>query len=157
MQTINPGLSNIRLAFIAIAATFSMSAALAQVAAGTTGIDASGNYEKEVQACRTGRTQQDIDTCLREARNARADKAALKTPSPSQKTSNALSRCEPLTGDDKIACQARVVGYGAKSGSVAGGGVVKSVEVVKMPAGAASVPIPPSAGAPVVLTPAPAK
>ena len=42
----------------------------------------SGDYQKEMQACREGRTGEDRATCLREARNARADKrrGVLTTP-----------------------------------------------------------------------------
>ena len=57
-----------------VATLLAVTAATAQVATGTTGIDASGSYQQEVQACLTGRTQQDQATCLREARNAQADK-----------------------------------------------------------------------------------
>ena len=47
-----------------IAALLAVTAATAQVATGTTGIDASGSYQSEVNACLTGKTQQDRDTCL---------------------------------------------------------------------------------------------
>ena len=124
----------------------------------TTGIDASGNYQSEVQACRSGRTQQDTATCLREARNARADHSSGKSQATAaQLQGNAMARCEPLNGQDKAACQARVVGYGSESGSVAGGGVLNSVETVVMPAGATSVLIAPVTANPVVLTPATAR
>ncbi len=57
-----------------VAALLAVTAATAQVTTGTTGIDASGSFQQEVNACMTGKTQQDRDTCLREARNAQADK-----------------------------------------------------------------------------------
>ena len=69
-----PDTARPRLVSIGVAALLAMTAATAQVATGTTGIDASGNYQQEVNACMTGKTQQDRDTCLREARNAQADK-----------------------------------------------------------------------------------
>lgn len=144
-----------RLAFIAFAAGITMTTAGAQVASGTTGIDNSGDYQKEVQACMSGRTQQDQATCLREARNARADRK--QRPSASAGTdykANAALRCNGLSGEGKAACQARVMGYGAESGSVAGGGVLTSVETVVMPAGASSVLIEPKTAQPVVLVPA---
>ena len=111
-----------------------MTAATAQVATGTTGIDASGNYQQEVNACMTGKTQQDRDTCLREARNAQADKkrGALDNAGASFE-SNATARCDVFMGEEKAACQARVMGYGNTSGSVAGGGVLREVETVVMP------------------------
>src|SRR6185369_16104976 len=51
-----------------VAALLAVTAATAQFATGTTGIDASGNYQQEVQACLSGRSQEDQATCLREAR-----------------------------------------------------------------------------------------
>lgn len=143
------------------AALLAMTAATAQVAggaAGTTGIDASGNYQSEVQACRSGRTQQDIDTCLREARNAQAErrKGTLTQPAPDFEA-NAMARCEPLSGEEKAACKARVMGYGSTSGSVAGGGVLREVETVVLPPGASEVKVEPKTSEPVVLVPVPSQ
>jgi hypothetical protein len=158
MQTNNPRLLRKRLLLIALAGAFNMGTALAQVASGTTGIDASGNYEKEVQACRSGRSQQDLETCLREARNARADRTASAAQgSASALQGNALSRCEALSGEDKAACQVRVLGHGSESGSVAGGGVLRSVETVVLPAGATSILSAPQTATPAVAVPAPSR
>lgn len=143
------------LPFVA-ASLLAMTAATAQVASGvasTTGIDASGNFQSEVQACRSGRTQQDIDTCLREARNARADNTKA-TPGADYQA-NAMARCEPLTGEEKAACKARVMGYGNVSGSVAGGGILREVETVVLPPGQSDVTVQPKTSDPVVLVPMP--
>ena len=146
------------LASIGIASLLTVTAAGAQIAAGTTGIDASGSYKKEVQSCLKGLSQQDQATCLREANNARAEKSS-RTPAStaSNLNANATARCNVLTGEDKAACQARVLGYGSESGSVAGGGVLSKVETVVMPAGATSVVIEPKTANPVVLVPAPSR
>jgi hypothetical protein len=56
-------------------------------------------------------------------------------------------------GEDKAACQARLMGYGSTSGSVAGGGVLREVETVVLPRGASSVTIEPKTADPVVLVP----
>jgi hypothetical protein len=137
-----------------VAALLAMTAATAQVATGTTGIDASGSYQQEVNACMSGRTQEDQATCLREARNAQADKQrGVLDNSNAQFQANATARCEPLSGEDKAACQARLMGYGATSGSVAGGGVLREVETVVLPPGASSVTIEPKTADPVVLVP----
>jgi len=158
MQAITSHRPHKHLLSLGLAALFTTSAAFAQVAAGTTGIDATGNYESEVQACRSGRTQQDLDTCLREARNARADKSAGAASNPSQNLKgNAVARCETLSGEDKAAWQVRELGYGSQSGSVAGGGVLTSVETVVVPAGATSVLIEPRTSSPVLLVPAQAR
>lgn len=145
------------LAYFGVTALLAVTAATAQVAtgaAGTTGIDASGSYEREVQACLTGRTQQDRETCLKEARNAQADKRRGQLEnSGTQFQSNAAARCEVLAGEEKAACQARVMGYGNTSGSVAGGGVLREVETVVLPQGSGSVTIEPKTSDPVVLVP----
>lgn len=137
-----------------VATLLAVGAATAQVA-GTTGIDASGSYQQEVQACLTGRTQQDRETCLTEARNAQADKKrGVLDNAGAQFRSNAAARCEVLAGEDKAACQARVMGYGSTSGTVAGGGILREVETVVMPEGRGSVTIEPKTSDPVVLLPA---
>jgi hypothetical protein len=138
-----------------VAALLAVTAATAQVATGTTGIDASGSFQQEVNACMTGKTQQDRDTCLREARNAQADKKrGVLDNAGARFDSNATARCDVLTGEDKGACQARVMGYGNASGSVAGGGMLREVETVVLPAGATSVTIEPKTSDPVLLVPA---
>ncbi len=105
-----------------------------------------------------GRSQQDQATCLREASNARAEKSNRKsTATNTDLSANATARCNVLTGEDKAACTARVLGYGSESGSVAGGGVLSKVETVVLPAGATSVLIEPKTPNPVVLVPAPSR
>jgi hypothetical protein len=117
-----------------------------------TGIDDSGWYAREVQACRAGRTQQDLDTCLEEARNAQADRRhGVLARQGEDFTSNALARCEPLRGDDRVACEARVMGFGSTSGSIAGGGVLREVETVVVPAGTDAVRIRAQTPNPVVI------
>lgn len=136
-------------------ALFAVTAAAAQVVSGTAEIDASGNYQHEVQSCLTGRTQQDQATCLREARNAQAEKRRGRIDVPgAQYQQNAMARCDALGGEDKAACQARMMGYGATSGSVAGGGILREVETVVAPPGAPAVRIEPKTVNPVVVVPA---
>lgn len=143
------------MASFGAAALLAMTAATAQVASGTTGIDASGNYQQEIKACMSGKTQQDQATCLREARNAQADKKrGVLDNAGNQFQANAAARCDALTGEDKAACQARVMGFGHTTGSVAAGGVLREVETVVMPAGASSVTIEPKTADPVLLVPA---
>ncbi|AEG94385.1 hypothetical protein [Ramlibacter tataouinensis] len=138
-----------------VTALLAMTAATAQVATGTASadIDASGSYRQEVQACMSGRTQQDRDACLQEARNAQAAKQRGKLETYGNHEANALARCEPLIGEDKAACQARVMGYGSTSGSVAGGGILREVETVVLPPGQTSITIEPKTSEPVVLVP----
>ncbi|MDB5889575.1 MAG: hypothetical protein JWP47_406 [Polaromonas sp.] len=133
------------IAFTALAA---MGSASAQVTPGATGIDATGNAQSEMAACNNGKTQQDRETCMREVRNANAEKRAGKLDGSSTRLdANAMQRCDALTGDDKIACRARVAGYGNTSGSVGSGGVIRQVETVVVPADASSVTIQPKTNA----------
>lgn len=108
--------------------------AIAQIASGTTGIDATGNAASEMAACKNGSTQQSRETCMREVRNANAAKRAGKIDNAGgQFRANALARCNVLRGEDKVACEARVTGFGSPQGSVAGGGVLTQVETVVVP------------------------
>lgn len=154
-MTANHSHSRKSLLSYAAVALLAVTAATAQVATGTTGIDASGNYQKEVQACMTGKTQQDQATCLLEARNAQGDKQRGKLEGTSGNLdANAAARCDVLAGEEKAACQARVLGYGNTTGSVAAGGVLREVETVVLPPGATSVTIEPKTAEPVILVPA---
>ena len=143
-------------AYFGLTALLAVSAATAQIATGTTGIDASGNTQREKAACHSGMTQQDYVTCMREATNAAAEKRSGKLDNAgAQFQANALKRCDVLKGEDQIACQARMLGYGSTSGSVAGGGVVRQVETVTVPAGAGTVVVQPKTSSDLVVIPAP--
>jgi len=137
------------------AALLAVGAATAQVAiSGTTGIDNTGSYQSEVNACMSGLTQQDRDTCLKEARNAKADKQRGVLDTQGSLSANAQARCDVFTNaEDKAACQARTLGMGSAEGSVAGGGLIKEVETVVLPSGQSSVTIQPQTSDPVVLVP----
>jgi hypothetical protein len=109
-----------------MAALLAVTAAAAQIA-----IDSSGNYKNEMQSCRTGKTPQTQANCMEEARNAQADKTHRKTAPQADLQANAMARCEPLPVDDKAACRARMMGQGSSSGSVAGGGILRSFTSVE--------------------------
>lgn len=116
----------------------------AQVSSGTTGIDATGNASSEMAACNNGTTQQDRATCITEVKNANAAKRAGQLDNASQRpATNALERCQALSGDDKVACEARMAGYGETKGSVAGGGVIREIETVVVPKNEGPVTIQP--------------
>ena len=133
-KTIKFGAVSKGIAGFVLTAVLAMTAATAQVASGTTGIDNTGSARSEANACNTGMTQQDRETCLREVRNANADKRAGKLDNAGgQFDANAVQRCNVLSGEDKIACEARVAGYGNTQGSVAGGGVIREIETVVVP------------------------
>lgn len=99
-----------------------------------TTIDDSGVYQREVRVCHSGWSHQARETCLEEARNARA--AALRGQlalAGEDYRANALARCAPFGGEERAACEARVLGFGGSSGSVAGGGMLRWVETVVVP------------------------
>jgi hypothetical protein len=117
-------------------------------------IDNTGSYQSEVQSCLSGKTQQDRDTCLKEARNAHADKQRGVLNTYGEHEQNAMARCDVFSnGEDKAACEARVLGYGSVDGSVAGGGLLRESETVVLPAGQHSVTIDPQTDNPVVIVP----
>lgn len=105
------------------ASLMAVTAATAQVASG---IDNSGDYRQEVKACQQGKTGEDRATCLREARNAHAEKLRGRLDTAGSLQANALARCNVFrVGDERQACEARVAGQGDVSGSVAGGGILR--------------------------------
>jgi hypothetical protein len=141
-------------------ALLALGAATAQVAIGadatnathpgTNVIDSSGRYSSEVQACMSGKTQQSQADCLKEARNAQGDKRRGLLEDYAK---NTMARCEVLQGEERAACQARMMGYGNVDGTVAGGGLVREVETVTLPRGESSVTVEPRTQDPVVLLP----
>ena len=141
------------VALMALAATSQI--ASAQLASGTTGIDATGDARSEMAACLNGTTQQAKETCMTEVRNANAAKRAGKIDnSGGQFSANAMKRCDVFSGEDLIACQARIAGYGQTQGGVAGGGVIRQVETVVVPADAGSVRVQPqTSSGPIVIIP----
>jgi hypothetical protein len=161
MRRLDRAISRKSLASFGAMALFALTAAAAQVAGGNdapagTALDTSGSYNAEVRACMTGRTAEDQATCLKEARNAQADKkrGLMNDDAAANYQANARARCNALSGEEKAACQARMMGYGAVSGSVAGGGVLREVETVVMPQGADSITVDAKTADPVVLVPA---
>jgi hypothetical protein len=125
------------LACLGMATLLMATTATAQRPAQVSDRDSAGQYQQEVQACRSGATSQDPASCLMEARNAQSDKKrGLLGNGNGDFQANALARCQVLNGDDKMACQDRMRGGGKVTGSVAGGGVLREIETV-VPAGRA--------------------
>jgi len=118
--------------YFGLAALLAMSAATAQVAPlDSTGLDASGKARNELAACNSGKTQQDRAACLKEVRNANAEKRAGTLRNGGDYTANAMRRCEVFKeSEDAAACRARVEAQAQLDGSVAGGGVMRQSETV---------------------------
>ncbi len=109
--------------------------------------DASGSYQQERAACLSGQTQQDKETCLREAGAARGEaKRGNLTESPIS-SQNAQARCNVLPPADRDDCIRRIQGDGTVSGSVDSGGVLRETRTI--------VPAPQPAGTEYRPAPAP--
>ncbi|MEO6321217.1 MAG: hypothetical protein ABIR56_11075 [Polaromonas sp.] len=135
MSTLRPSRFNRMgkgVTYFGLAVLLAMTAATAQVAAlDTTGLDASGKPKSEMAACKSGKTQQDRAACLKEVRNANAEKRAGKLGSGADFTANAMKRCEIFKeSEDQAACRARVESQARLDGSVAAGGVLRESEIV---------------------------
>lgn len=96
--------------------------------------DARSRYQSEKAACLNGQSHQDRATCLKEAGAALAE-SRIRKPTPEQANyeQHALIRCNALPADDRAACQRRIQGEGSSSGSVEGGGLIRTI-VTPVPA-----------------------
>ncbi|MCZ4317161.1 hypothetical protein O4H66_27495 [Comamonadaceae bacterium G21597-S1] len=111
-------------------------------------------YERDVQACKRGDTGQSTEACLKEARNARdARKKGQLDTDESTLLGNRLQRCDTFEGRAKADCITRLSEHGQRSGSVEGGGILRSAETVVVPPDAAPVRIQPRTDEPVILVP----
>ena len=98
-------------------------------------------FEADRQVCLSGQSNQNFDSCMKEAKAfLDARPGSNPTVSAQQLQRNALLRCEPLTGDERAACVARMHGEGTVSGSVAGGGILREVVTTEVAASAPKLP-----------------
>lgn len=141
-------------ALLAIGAATAQIATAASALPGTAGIDNTGSYQSEVQACMSGHTQQSRADCLKEARNSHADKVRGRLDVYGEHQANAMDRCHVFTSaEDKAACQARVLGMGDVEGSVAAGGLLRESETVVLPSDQHAVTVMPKTDDTIVLVP----
>ncbi len=85
-------------------------------------------FETDRQACHSGNTNQTFDSCMKEAKAVLEERpGSSPRVSAEQMQRNAQLRCEPLTGEARTACLARMRGEGSVSGGVAGGGVLREL------------------------------
>lgn len=119
---------------LALCATFGLLAAsTAWAATPAPSADAQARYNKEVEVCNTGKSNQDRATCLREATNALAEAKRQRLDngqSSAELRANAMARCDAQPASDRDACRARAREAGVVSGTPAAGGVLREhVEV----------------------------
>jgi len=101
-------------------------------AAGASGDDTpQARYRQEMALCSSGQSNQDVQTCRREAGSAlqEARRGGL-TGAGVGLEQNALQRCAAHEGIDRRACEARMRGEGTTSGSVGGGGILRETVIV---------------------------
>lgn len=129
------------VSYLGAIALFALAAAVAQVSFGAdTGIDDTGNYQKERGWCMVNTVGDERAACLRDSAAAQAEKRKGSLDSNAANFSaNITRRCDVYSGEDRAACIARVKGYGSESGSVQGGGIIRQVETITVPAGQNSV------------------
>ena len=111
-------------AMVAIGGALSFSALAADPAA-------QAKYKSDVAFCKSGQSQQDYATCMREAGAALQQSNLLHTAPTEVLAQNSEQRCDALQGEDQMACQARMEGLGKTEGSVAGGGVIREITIVE--------------------------
>jgi hypothetical protein len=112
------------IAMVAIGGFLSFSALAADSGARAT-------YRSDVAFCKSGQSQQDYATCMREAGAALQQNQELHTAPPAVLAQNSEDRCSALQGENKQACEARMEGMGTTEGSVAGGGVLRELTIVE--------------------------
>jgi hypothetical protein len=116
--------------------------------AATASAQAEATYQKERAACLAGQTGQSRADCLREAAAARgeAGQARPATDTAAERRANALRRCQVHTeASARSACERLAAGEGTATGSVDGGGVIRSLTVpVPAPASTSASGTPPN-------------
>jgi len=110
---------------------------------------ARSRYAQEVAVCKSGRSSQDLATCMREAGAALAEaKRGGLGDGTAPYAANQTLRCDPLPEDQRKDCIARMQGQGTTSGSVAGGGIYRELVTREVGAPPAAVPVEPTRTAP---------
>ena len=126
MKTQRRHLSRPAWAFLLVGATLASTAAVG--ATNPVLSNAQLRYQQERAACVSGQTNQDRNTCLREAGAALAEaRRGVLNGNAAENLSNQLRRCEPLPAADREDCIARMKGHGTTSGSVATGGIYREL------------------------------
>ena len=109
-----------------VAAAALSCAAAALAAPPTAANEAQARYREDMAACNSGRSNQDLATCRREAGSALSEaRRGRLNDAPGQYERNALLRCNVHQGDDRLACEARMGTAGTAQGSAAEGGILR--------------------------------
>lgn len=142
---------------VAVFAAVSLAAASASAqinVQGDTGIDASGNYQRERAWCLVNTEGEARVDCMKNSGAAQMEKRrGTLDNNGANYTENALQRCNVFMGEDRAACRVRVIGLGGNSGSVQGGGIIKQTETVVAPGQPGTVIVTPKTPNLIVVVP----
>ena len=131
MYTNQMGIQPLKLAAIAMLLAVSSAQAAGPSRASA---DAQARYRQEMAVCDSGQSQQSVQTCRTEARNALAEaRRGQLSAAPEQLDRNAVKRCLEFIGDERTACEARVQNPSHVEGSVKGGGVIRESVMILPP------------------------
>jgi hypothetical protein len=94
--------------------------------------DAQARYRQDMAVCESGQSNQPLNVCRTEARNALAEakRGGLTDAASDEYARNAVRRCAEFQGDDRTACEARVFNPSRVDGSVRGGGLLRESVVI---------------------------
>lgn len=124
--TLSPVLRRITIPFVLACTMAGAHAGPSQAAA-----EAQARYREDMALCASGQSNQPVNVCRREARNALAEaRRGGLNDAPTEYTRNAVLRCAEFQGDDRTACEARVRNPTRLEGSVEGGGVLRETVTV---------------------------
>ena len=114
-----------KLLLAGVATLMGMGSALA--ASPGAAAQAQARYRDEMAHCNSGQSHQSLVTCRQEAGATRADarRNDAVQVDPAQYQGNALQRCAVHQGDDRLACEARIVGQGDVTRDVEAGGLLR--------------------------------
>ena len=109
---------------------------------------ATSQYEQDVARCRSGKSGQDVQACLKEARAARtaAGKLGDMAASSDRYEQNATACCLALLEPERQNCMMLMRSPARIDGSVEGGGVMREM-VITVPASGQTWAVPPQPGA----------
>jgi len=120
------------LALVAGAALLGATAAVAADSGNLS--NAQSVYQKDRAACLSGATNQDRDTCLKEAGAAlQATKRGGLDSGQARLDQNQLLRCDGQPPEDRQSCVRRISGEGSTTGSVEAGGIFRELKTPDAP------------------------
>lgn len=123
-----------RTSFIALAIACVALGTSVRAADGKSPAEIDARYQRERAACESGRSGQDLATCLQEAAAARdAARRGQLDDAQANYEKNALARCDALPPEERDSCRRRVRGEGETRGSVSGGGIYREYRELTIP------------------------